>query len=114
MVAIVREAAEQAAFEHLLVDTEVEALAERVQEQVTPGWLRRLYRAGWPEAGGPWQEDLVRAFATRELTRLCQDIVAVRTPIVPPSAARVEAVLREIEVAAGVASNRAPPSGPAP
>ncbi|WP_295885981.1 hypothetical protein [uncultured Thiohalocapsa sp.] len=114
MLAIVREAAEQAAYEHLLVDTEVEALAERVQEQVTPGWLRRLYRAGWPETSGPWQEALVRAFATRELTRLCQDIVAGRTPIVPPSAARVEAVFRDIQVAAGADPNGTPPSSAAP
>jgi hypothetical protein len=44
-----------AAWEHLLVDTEVATLAARLKERVTPAQLRQLSRAGHDDDGGTWQ-----------------------------------------------------------
>ena len=112
LLAIVRGVSETAAWEHLLVDVEVATLAARLTERVTPAWLRRLYRAGREDDGGTWQETWVRAHAAREVRQLCQDIVAQRTPIEPPSMERVEATLAHIDAAARQASSPTRRPGP--
>lgn len=97
LMAIVREVSETVAWEQLLVDAEVEALATCLTRQVTPAWLRTLYRAGREADGGTWQEARVREFAAREIGHWCQAIVARRPAIAPPSPQRVAAVLASLQ-----------------
>lgn len=98
MLTIVRERSEALALEYLLSGPEVEAFAARIKTQVTPSWLRAMYRAGSTVSRADEQrrEALSAAFAHKALAAICADIVDQREPVELPEAETIAAVLAQI------------------
>jgi hypothetical protein len=97
-MAVVRQRSEQLAFEYLLTTGEIDRLAVRIKAVVDAAWLRRMFRIGRAAAksGGGDGIAASRRFASRELDKICREIVKRRTPVVLPRASVVNVLLEEI------------------
>ena len=96
MLGLVQTVAEDVAFDHLLLETEIPSLVEHIKATVTATWLRQMYQAG--SAAG--NQDQSYGFAYNAFKGHCRELLEKRPKILLPSpqvvARQIDALVEEL------------------